>query len=186
MPNENKFPAWLRAALNGRPNVFLVRNSGEKENGRPVIDDSRVSKWLKGDQRPSMELASLAARVLGGSEAEAIRAAGYTYGLSLERIEKIKREFPTPRKGFLITEEQIGRLHAVASEIEAVLSEIKKGGAGDGDTLAQKNPNDGVGPGGLSAIPALNEQEVSDGDETLPVAADDVTPDDDEEPGGSR
>lgn len=96
MPNENQFPEWLRQALNGRPNVFLVRNSGVKENGRPVIDDSRVSKWLKGDQRPSMELAALAARVLGGSQAKALSAAGYAYGHSLESIERMEAEYPTP------------------------------------------------------------------------------------------
>jgi hypothetical protein len=81
------FPAWLKDALAGRPNVYLVKNSGKKENGRPRIDDSRVSKWLAGEQTPSMELAALAARVLGQPESDALIAAGYIYGHHLKRIE---------------------------------------------------------------------------------------------------
>lgn len=96
MAKTNEFPEWLRDALGDRPNVYLVRNSGTKENGRPVIDDSRVSRWLKGDQRPSMELAVLSARVLGEPPSQALKAAGYSYGLSLERLEQIDLEFPLP------------------------------------------------------------------------------------------
>lgn len=99
MANTNEFPEWLREALAGRPNVFLVQNSGKKENGRPVIDDSRVSRWLKGDQRPSTELAVLTARVLGKPPSEALVAAGHNYGMSLKTLERIDSEFvgePTP------------------------------------------------------------------------------------------
>lgn len=76
---DTTFPEWLERALAGRPNVFLVRNSGTKKNGRPVIDDSRVSKWRKGEQRPSPELAQLAAKVLGRPESEGLEAAGYSF-----------------------------------------------------------------------------------------------------------
>lgn len=77
VPEEPNFADWLRAALAGRPNVFLVKNSGVKDNGRPVIDDSRVSKWLRGEQRPSIEMVVRAANILGVDQGEALRAAGY-------------------------------------------------------------------------------------------------------------
>lgn len=94
MPEDSPdFATWLRGALSGRPNVFIVKRSGTKQNGRPVIDDSRVSKWLKG-QKPSMENASLVARILGQPESDALVAAGYTYGHSLRSIERIHDERP--------------------------------------------------------------------------------------------
>ncbi|MPZ60324.1 MAG: hypothetical protein GEU93_03315 [Propionibacteriales bacterium] len=77
MAKEHNFDVWLRDAMEGRPNVFLVRNSGVKASGRPVIDDSRVSKWLKGEQRPSWDLAVLAAETLGRPAEESLEAAGY-------------------------------------------------------------------------------------------------------------
>ncbi len=57
----------------------LVRRSGTKDNGRPVIDAPRVSGWLKGE-RPSYRLAVVAAKALGAAQRDALRAAGYDPG----------------------------------------------------------------------------------------------------------
>ncbi len=57
----------------------LVRRSGRKPNGRPVIDASRVTAWTKGE-RPSHRLTVLAARSLGVPARDALRAAGYDAG----------------------------------------------------------------------------------------------------------
>lgn len=56
--------------------VDLAKASGTKPNGRPRIDDSRISSWLKG-QRPSYELAMVAAEAFGRPISEALTAAGY-------------------------------------------------------------------------------------------------------------
>lgn len=84
MPVGNETPgaawsAYIRAALDDhgwRP-ADLVRASGVKDNGRPVIDASRVSKWLDG-QPPDYHLAVVAAEALGRPPAEALATAGYT------------------------------------------------------------------------------------------------------------
>lgn len=89
---QGGFAHWLRDALGDRKNVWLVKQSPMKDNGRPVIDDSRVSKWLAGGQRPSMENAILVARLLDRPPSEALVAAGYSYGRSLETFERIERE----------------------------------------------------------------------------------------------
>lgn len=70
------FTRWLSDALGGRPNTYLVERSGRKPNGRPRIDGSRVHAWLKGE-RPSFDLAAVAAEALGRPAGEALRAAGY-------------------------------------------------------------------------------------------------------------
>ena len=70
------FAAWLSDALGTRPNTYLVQRSGTKPNGRPRIDASRVHSWLKGE-RPSFNLATIAAEALGRPADEALRAAGY-------------------------------------------------------------------------------------------------------------
>lgn len=69
---------WLETQLedkNWRP-ADLVRASGLKENGRPVIDAPRVSAWLRGE-RPSYELAGVAGEALSVGAAAARTAAGY-------------------------------------------------------------------------------------------------------------
>lgn len=87
---EQTWAEWLKQRLDGRPNVYLVKNSGVKENGRPRIDDSRVSKWLKGEQKPSVDLALLAAEVLGADSGEALRAAGFEAAPAT--VEAFRRE----------------------------------------------------------------------------------------------
>lgn len=199
MPKENDFAAWLREALAGRPNVYLVRNSGTKENGRPVIDDSRVSKWLKGEQRPSMELASLAARVLGKPQSAALRAAGYTYGTTLQSIERMEKEYPTPRRGVLLTFDQIERLSDIHQGLGELLAELEQEeGDDDGtttstqkighdDQLRRRRQQRDLLPGDDPATPVEVQsiEESSAGDETVLPAADRVDEDEDEEPGGS-
>ena len=171
MPKENNFASWLRDSMAGKPNVYLVRNSGVKENGRPVIDDSRVSKWLKGEQRPSMELASLAARVLGKPQSEALRAAGYTYGSSLQSIERMEREYPTPTRGVLLSFDQVDRLTDIHRSLGDLIAEIKEGGTGDVAPAAQKmNDDDGdEGEGGGTVTP-LNPKNPSDAPPTVDLS----------------
>jgi transcriptional regulator with XRE-family HTH domain len=72
---------WLETQLEDaemKP-ADLVRRSGTKSNGRPVIDAPRVSGWLKGE-RPSYRLAVVAAQALGVPRRDALRAAGYDPG----------------------------------------------------------------------------------------------------------
>lgn len=70
---------WLETQLEDRDwrATDLVKASGVKANGRPVIDAPRVSAWLKGE-RPSYELASAAGIALGVGATPALLAAGYT------------------------------------------------------------------------------------------------------------
>lgn len=74
--------AWLREQFDRhrtiRKPADLVRASGTKGNGRPHIDASRVTSWLRG-QRPSFELALLAADAFGADEGDALVAAGYAF-----------------------------------------------------------------------------------------------------------
>lgn len=74
VPHE--FARWLTAALDGRPQIDLVRRSGAKPNGRPRIDPSRVTSWMRGE-RPSFDLTVVAARALDRPPVEALEAAGY-------------------------------------------------------------------------------------------------------------
>lgn len=60
---------WLR-------NVDLVQASGTKPNGRPVIDQSRVSVWRRGVARPSYTHAKLVGEIFQDEDG-ALRAAGY-------------------------------------------------------------------------------------------------------------
>lgn len=72
--------AWLRDQFDQHPtikrNADLVRAAGEKDNGRPVIDGSTVTQWLKG-RPPSYPLARAAAAAFGADMAKAMKAAGY-------------------------------------------------------------------------------------------------------------
>jgi transcriptional regulator with XRE-family HTH domain len=53
-----------------------MRAGGQKLNGRPVIDPSTITQWLRG-RRPSYELAVATAKAFGVSTADALAAAGY-------------------------------------------------------------------------------------------------------------
>lgn len=72
---------WLRARFDEHAQIKrpadLVRASGAKENGRPVIDASSITQWLRG-RRPSYELAVATAQAFGVSFSDALTAAGYT------------------------------------------------------------------------------------------------------------
>jgi hypothetical protein len=74
----DRWAFWLETQLEdkGWKPADLVRASGLKANGRPVIDAPRVSAWLKGD-RPSFDLASAAGTALGLGSSTALVAAGY-------------------------------------------------------------------------------------------------------------
>ncbi|GAW57328.1 hypothetical protein [Nocardioides sp. PD653] len=78
-PGET-WAAWLREQLDRHPtiktNADLVRAGGLKDNGRPVIDASSVTQWLRG-RRPSFELAAHTAAAFGVHAGEALAAAGY-------------------------------------------------------------------------------------------------------------
>lgn len=73
---NHDFAKWLAVALEGRRQVDLVRRSGAKANGRPRIDPSRVTGWMRGE-RPSFDLTVVAARALDRPPLEALEAAGY-------------------------------------------------------------------------------------------------------------
>lgn len=72
--------AWLREQFDRSPtiksNADLVRASGIKPNGRPVIDASTVTQWLRG-RRPSFQLAVAAAEAFRVPAVGALSAAGY-------------------------------------------------------------------------------------------------------------
>lgn len=78
-PGES-WAAWLRDQFDRHPtiktNADLVRAGGNKPNGRPVIDASTVTQWLRG-RRPSFQLATTAATAFGTNVANALAAAGY-------------------------------------------------------------------------------------------------------------
>jgi transcriptional regulator with XRE-family HTH domain len=80
-PGET-WAAWLREQFDQHPtikkNADLVRAGGIKSNGRPVIDASSVTQWLRG-RRPSYELATATANAFGRSPQEALRASGYIH-----------------------------------------------------------------------------------------------------------
>jgi hypothetical protein len=57
-------------------NVDLVNASGLKPNGRPVIDQSRLSVWRRGTARPSYAHAKLVGEIFEDVDG-ALRAAGY-------------------------------------------------------------------------------------------------------------
>lgn len=150
MTNKSEFAVWLRGALAGRPNVYLVRMSGTKDNGRPVIDDSRVSKWLKGEQRPSPELASLAAEVLGRPQHEALEASGYGHLLETDHIVPgVPRSTPTPH---VLNPRQLARLRAIHEELGHLIREI--GGDGNADDTRGSAPtmDPGSGPDNLTLM----------------------------------
>jgi transcriptional regulator with XRE-family HTH domain len=71
---------WLREQFDRHPTIRipaeLARAAGRKDNGRPVIDPSRITQWLRG-QRPSYDLAVATARAFHADEGEALAAAGY-------------------------------------------------------------------------------------------------------------
>lgn len=71
---------WLREQFDRHPTIRipadLARAAGNKPNGRPVIDPSRITQWLKG-QRPSYQLAVIAAEAFGADVPDALEAAGY-------------------------------------------------------------------------------------------------------------
>jgi transcriptional regulator with XRE-family HTH domain len=79
-----QWATWLREQFDRsrsvRINADLVRAGGKKENGRPVIDASRVTAWLKGKSRPSFDLARRTAVAFGLPGEEGLRAAGYVVG----------------------------------------------------------------------------------------------------------
>jgi len=72
--------AWLRDQFDRSRTIRipadLVRAAGTKPNGRPVVDASRVTGWLRG-QRPSYELALAAADAFSAPRVAALAAAGY-------------------------------------------------------------------------------------------------------------
>lgn len=75
------FGLWLDEQLERRgwrPSE-LVRASGVKSNGRPVIDATRIGSWLKGE-RPGPDLLAALAEALGIGMTEVMRAAGYPVG----------------------------------------------------------------------------------------------------------
>lgn len=71
---------WLREQFDSHPtiriNADLVRAGGEKDNGRPRIDASTVTQWLRG-RKPSYELAMATAEAFGRPISEALVAAGF-------------------------------------------------------------------------------------------------------------
>lgn len=72
--------AWLRERLDTHPtirtNADLVRAGGLKDNGRPRIDASTVTQWLRG-RRPSFQLALVTADAFGVDPMEVLMVAGY-------------------------------------------------------------------------------------------------------------
>lgn len=70
---------WLRRALDdsGLRPIDIQNASGIKENGRPVIDRSRVSQWLNKPERPSFDFTLRVAEILKRPAADALTAAGY-------------------------------------------------------------------------------------------------------------
>ena len=70
--------AWLRTEMDRRGMIAadLSRAGGTKANGRPVIDPSTITQWLRG-RRASYELAGVVADVLDVPRDAARRAAGY-------------------------------------------------------------------------------------------------------------
>lgn len=73
-----QFSLWLDRQLERRrwKQADLVRASGVKPNGRPVIDAPRVGSWLKGE-RPGPDLIVPLATALSVRPTDVMRAAGY-------------------------------------------------------------------------------------------------------------
>ena len=90
--------AWLRTEMERRGMIAadLSRAGGRKTNGRPVIDPSTITQWLRG-RRASYDLAGAVADVLGISRDEARRAAGYdVQGQSAVDDARARVQWPQP------------------------------------------------------------------------------------------
>jgi transcriptional regulator with XRE-family HTH domain len=78
---------WLRDQFDRHRTIRrpadLMRAGGQKPNGRPVIDPSTITQWLRG-RRPSYELAVATAQAFGVSTADALAAAGYDVPVAAE------------------------------------------------------------------------------------------------------
>ncbi|MCU1592465.1 MAG: Flagellar biosynthesis protein FlhA [Frankiales bacterium] len=82
--------AWLRDRFDEHRQIRrpadLVRAGGNKPNGRPVIDASTITQWLRG-RRPSYQLAVAAADAFGRPHQEALQAAGYVLPTQEQMVE---------------------------------------------------------------------------------------------------
>ena len=86
---------WLREAMDaaGLKAIDIQNRSGHKENGRPVIDRSRVSQWLNKPERPSFEFVSLVANIVGRPVEEALEAAGYVTRVEIHNHTGVREAF---------------------------------------------------------------------------------------------
>lgn len=93
----DQWSQWLRDRFDSHRRIRipaeLVRASGTKPNGRPVIDASTVTQWLRG-RRPSFELAVVAARAFGVPREDALRAAGYEIDVDGASAEATQQAVP--------------------------------------------------------------------------------------------
>lgn len=76
---EHDFGSWLPETMQaaGMSRSDLIKAIGNREDGRPKIDQTRISNWIARGVRPRYQSVLLVARALGAPEAEALRAAGY-------------------------------------------------------------------------------------------------------------
>lgn len=80
-----RWAAWLRNMLKGRPQQFLV------ERSRGDIKKDTVSRWMTGKSRPRPETAVVVAGIFNVDRSEALRAAGYE-DLASPSYEQIRED----------------------------------------------------------------------------------------------
>ncbi len=73
---RDTWPTWLRAAMTRHYGDNLKNNWLARDTDN-VISEQTVSRWLKGEVAPTIQLARLAAITLEANLAEAYIAAGY-------------------------------------------------------------------------------------------------------------
>jgi hypothetical protein len=117
---------WLETTLEDKTwrAADLVRASGLKPNGRPVIDAPRVSGWLKGE-RPSYDLAALAGECLGVGADEALAAAGYGQAEPFPRREFTDADDPGDPEQPVGLGLDAAAVGLTAEEIEPILAIVR-------------------------------------------------------------
>lgn len=76
----DRWADWLRAALHDRGwlQSEIVKASGLKDNGRPIIDASRVSQWINAGEVPrDPDILHEVARIFGVRIGVVLNAAGW-------------------------------------------------------------------------------------------------------------
>ncbi len=112
--------AWLRNAMTRHYGEGFKNNQLAQDTNN-VIREQTVSRWLKAEVAPSIQLARLAATTLGANLAEAYIAAGYG-----NIVEEVSRDLTVAVLAQRETEEDLQReLDAFQEAVNEKISELR-------------------------------------------------------------